>query len=86
MDIKKILLSERGNTLLTNDDSFMAWMKLEPNLWLQVSWFPENYPALNIHSFEATEQEVAKMIQTFSGWMVRKINVDGVKINDGLIA
>ena len=73
-------LNERGNTLLATDDNMVAWLTLEGNLRLEVSWTPDNYPALHVRTVELTDEEIAKHIrQNCGGWYVRRLNIDGVQ-------
>ena len=79
--------TERGNTLLVNGDSFVAWLDLGNHVRLEVSWVPDNYPALNVQTIKRTQEELAEHINTRCvGWDVRKCHIDGVNIVLGYVA
>jgi hypothetical protein len=77
-------LTERGNVLLTNELNLHAYLKLEgENEWLEISFRDENYPALNVSTVTATDEELAGHINNeFGGWQVRKCQVGGVQITE----
>ena len=77
-------LCERGNTLLTgDDDQFVAWLTLEGNKRLEVAYTPGNYPALNVRATEIVDEVLAAHIHAHCvGWLARKCNVKGVKLDD----
>jgi hypothetical protein len=76
---------ERGNTLLVNDAGAMiAWLDLltagspspsshQPVPRLEISWVPDNYPALNVTKVDLSDEQLAKHIrERCCGWLVRK--------------
>ena len=78
----KICETERGNTLLVNGDSFVAWLGMGGNKRLEVSWVPDNYPSLNVQTIERTDAELAEHINTkCCGWYVRKCNIAGLNVD-----
>jgi hypothetical protein len=79
---------ERGNTLLeTGEGNMVAWLDLEGNHRLQVSWCPDNYPALNVSVIELTDEQLAAHINDkCGGWLIRKCNIDGVNDENGSVA
>jgi len=74
-------LCERGNTLVANDGGGMvAWLDLVGNHRLEVSWCPHNYPALNVSVVNLSDEQLAAHINTkCGGWLIRSLNVAGVK-------
>lgn len=70
---------ERGNTLLANDGGGMvAWLDAGGGKRLEVSWQPENYPALNVRMVSLTDAELlAHIAANLSGWHIRKLNLAG---------
>ena len=77
-------ITERGGVLLTNDDGgFQAYLTIPgTDEWKEISWRPENYPALRVSEMTATEEELAKHIQkNFVGWVARKMNLAKVRLN-----
>lgn len=77
-------LTERGGILLVNDGGdFQAWLTVPGTCeWREISWRPDNYPALHTAEVTATEEELAAYIQkNFVGWTVRKMNLPGVKLD-----
>ena len=82
---------ERGNILLIHDEEnwMNGWMRLAPKLWLQVSYRPCNYPALNISAASVSDEELAAHITKEFGnglWFASKLNLDGVELSsDGHI-
>lgn len=78
MNVMELCESERGNTLLVDGDgiSMTCVVDLCDGQWLQVRWFPENYPACNIEGFKMPLEELkAKLQERFSGWYARKNNI-----------
>lgn len=78
-------LSERGNILLVDPDSGInAWLRLgSEQLWLEVAFRYENYPALSINPLEISDAALAAhIVKTFGGtdWIVRKMNIHGVTV------
>lgn len=85
---------ERGNILLTNGhgDAWVGYVRIgehkpdQRNVWLGVSIMPENSPVMNITTFHVTDAELAREIETtYDAWEVRKMNLDGVNVDDGYI-
>jgi hypothetical protein len=81
-------LSERGNILLTGDDGNMvAWLTLEGDRRLEVTFNPGNYPALNVGVVTLTDEQLAAHINgNLGGWHVRKCNIEGVNVENGYVA
>ena len=79
--------TERGNTLLTGDGRLAAWLRLEGNERLEVTYSPGSYPALNVRVVSSTDKQLAKHINAnLGGWFVQKCNLAGVKIDaDGCV-
>lgn len=80
--------SERGNTLLTDDDGGMiAWLDIAGDTRWEVSYQPRNYPALNVRTITTSEEELADHInRKCQGWNIRKCNIDGVNDDNGTVA
>jgi hypothetical protein len=76
-------LCERANTLLVNDGGDMvAWLTIDGDTRVEVTWNPDNYPALNVTFTTLTEDQLVEHINTnLKGWSVRKSNLDGLKID-----
>lgn len=77
-------LTERGGVLLTNDDGgFQAYLTVPgTDEWQEISWRPENYPALRTSNITATEEELTAHIQkNFVGWVARKMNLPKVLLD-----
>jgi len=75
--------TERGNILLVHDEEkwINSWTRLPNGRWIQVSFRDCNYPAYNISTIKATEEELAAHIRKdFGGgcWTANKMNIDGV--------
>lgn len=83
--LEGICETERGNTLLTSEDGNMvAWIDLGDNKRLQITFEPDNYPALSVGALSLTDEELAKHIRTkCGGWYARKLNVEGVELANG---
>jgi hypothetical protein len=78
---------ERGNTLLTADNgAIIAWIGLQGDNRLEVSFYPDNYPALSVQVVKLDEVALATHINTnLSGWYVRRLNLDGVSTRNGYV-
>ena len=51
--------------------------------WLQVEVIPDNYPGLTMNVINNTEAQLADHInKTFGGWVVRRWNINGIKVKD----
>jgi hypothetical protein len=73
---------ERGNTLLsTGEGNIIAWLSLgDNNMRLEVSYCPDNYPALNVKVVNLTDTQLAEHINTkLQGWLIHKCNIEGVE-------
>lgn len=81
-------LCERGNTLLvTGEGNMVAWLDLLGDQRLQVSWCPDNYPALNVTVVTLTDAQLAEHINTrCGGWLIRKCNIEGVNVEGDYVA
>lgn len=73
---------ERGNTLLTDDEGNMvAWITLDGELRMQVSWCPDDYPALRLSLVKLDDERLAAHInERCRGWLIRKCNVEGINM------
>jgi hypothetical protein len=77
-------MTERGGVLLTNDEGgFQAYLTIAgTNEWREISWRPDNYPALHTSVFVATQEELAAHInKNFVGWNARKMNLPRVDLS-----
>ncbi len=67
-----------------------AWIQLsEPELWLEITVRPENYPSLTVSVIKITDEALAKHVQTCAGMFPRKLAgfADLVKLDEmGYIA
>jgi hypothetical protein len=73
---------ERGNTLLSSGEGNMiAWLDLPGGEHrLEVSFTPDNYPALNVQVVDLSDEGLADHINSeLCGWLVHKCSVRGVK-------
>lgn len=82
---------ERGNTWLVNDGGdHIAWFDLPGGQRLEVSVTPGNYPGFYVNVLEpekSTDASLAKHINgKLVGWVVRKCNIPGVKLDGETIA
>jgi hypothetical protein len=70
--------SERGNTLLTNDDEFVAWIKLPGDeMMLEVTYSPGNSPSLYVTLSKWKPKATRKhVLDNLAGWFVRRWNLD----------
>lgn len=76
-----LMETERGNILLTNTEANMmqAYIKVGENVWLAISWIPDDYPSLTVWTMSKTKEELKEYILTHhsSGdWVARKMNID----------
>jgi hypothetical protein len=74
-----------GNTWLVHseEDYHQVYIALndERTRWLAVSIIPNNYPGFNIDTIDQTEQAIAQdIMETNDGWLVRRLNIKGVKV------
>lgn len=78
---------ECGNVWLTNGEGdHYALIDLEGNVRLEVSINQANYPGLHVAIIDANDAKCAAHIQDrFGGWHVRKCNIPGVEVEDGMI-
>ncbi len=77
-------ISERGGTLIVNEDGpdFTAWLSLHGNVRLEIDYRADNYPCLNVRQVEITDAKLSRHInKNIKGWIVRKSNCAGVKID-----
>jgi hypothetical protein len=78
-----ISLTERSGILLGQEDNMNAWLRMDgENQWLQISYRPENYPALNVNQISLTDAELVEHInKNFdTSWSIRKCNIEGVDL------
>lgn len=83
--------NERGNTWLMDDDgNHVMWVNVTDKIRMEISVCPQNYPGLNvcILSLEhSSDEHLAKHIhEKCVGWYARKCNIEGVRIEDDMIA
>jgi phage-related protein len=75
-----LFLNDRGNTLLVRNESMVGWLEVKRNVYLEVAWNPDNYPALNVTMIERTPEEIVEHInKNLTGWFVRKANFNGIR-------
>jgi len=84
------IASEKGNTWLCDDDgNHVAWLRMGDRI-LEVSVTPDNNPGLWARLLSPEESHPEKLAdhinKNLSGWSVRRVNVEGVKIEDGMVA
>jgi hypothetical protein len=84
------MASEKGNTWLCDDDgNHVAWLKMEGRI-LEVSITPDNNPGLYARLLspdECSENKLAEHInKNLKGWLVRRSNIEGIKVKDGMIS
>lgn len=80
-------MNERGNILLSQGDAGInAWLRTEiPNLWLEITFRFENYPALSVTLTEVDDAKLAAHVnRQFGGtdWVVHKMNLPGVTVDN----
>jgi hypothetical protein len=74
---------ERGNTLLRDGDGqFVAWLRVDGDLRLEIAYSPDNYPKLNAAIRKLSDEQLAVHVNLLGGWIVDKCNCPGVNIND----
>ena len=78
---------ERGNILLSHDEEpwMNAWLRLLGDKWLQISYRPCNYPALDVSTVNISDEDLAEHIRTeFEGglWYASKMNIEGVELDE----
>ena len=75
---------ERGQNLFTETDGngdFTAWFAIG-DLWLEIDWRQNNYPALNVRIKPISELDLATHInENLRGWFASKCNIQGVNLN-----
>jgi hypothetical protein len=77
-------VTERSGVLLSNaNGGFQAYLTVPgTGEWKEISWRPENYPALRVSELIVTDDELAAHIQkNFVGWVARKMNLLKVHLN-----
>ena len=82
------VVCERGNTLLSSGEgNIIAWLDLPGEEYrLEVTFNPDNYPALNVRVAELGDAELADHINSeLGGWLVHKCNVSGVRVVSGRV-
>ena len=84
------MASEKGNTWLSDDDgNHVAWLKIGERL-VEISVTPGNSPGLwaRLLPEEESPESVARHInRNLQGWLVRRCNIEGVKIDhDNMVA
>ena len=84
------IASEKGNTWLCDDDgNHFALLKMGDRI-LEVSVTPDNNPGLWARLLSPEECPPVKIAEhinkNLSGWYVRRLSVDGVTVEDGMVA
>jgi hypothetical protein len=79
--------TERGNILLAHNEEpwINAWIRLQGELHLSISYRNCNYPALHVSTVTVTDSELADHInREFGGglWTARKMSINGVYIGE----
>jgi hypothetical protein len=83
--------NERGNTWLMDDDgNHVMWVNVTDKIRMEISICPRDYPGLNVcvlSEQESTDEHLSKHIhEKCVGWYARKCNIEGVRIEDDMIA
>lgn len=77
--------SERGNILLVGDEGyFESWTRplAHTKEWINISWRPDNYPALNVSIHSLTDEELwGNILRNCGGMYVRKLNLAGAPVD-----
>lgn len=75
---------ERGNTMLsTGEGNMVAWLTIDGDTRLEVSYAPDNYPSLNVRTCTLTDTQLAEHINTkLKGWAANKCNCPGVNLDE----
>ena len=77
---------ERGNVLLTSDDSdgvFNAFFRLPGGGYLDISYRNRNYPALYVTALDVSEAELAECINhNCRGMRAVKANLNGLDLDE----
>lgn len=75
----QVVFNERGNNLLVRGNQVIAWLctHKDPMFWLEVTWSPENYPALNVTHIQSDEDELREHVDILlkQGWTARKLSL-----------
>lgn len=70
---------ERGGILLVNSESerFNAWLHQCDDIWLEITWVPDNYPSLNVTLVKISDEDLWRhLVKTFdTTTMIRKLNL-----------
>jgi hypothetical protein len=78
MDLSDLNLTERGGTMLTSEENIIAWLPIQDDVRLEVSYNPSNYPCLNVMTVTLTDQQLVDHINNnLEGWYIQKNNLDG---------
>lgn len=90
MDIDRMLeegINERGNLSFRNEEgSAVLFAYVDDGVWLQAAFTPVNYPAWEVSTFSAVDEDLIEHIhENLDGWYVDKCNLDGVNIYDGRV-
>ena len=79
ISLDDLSLCERGNTLLVDGPNMVAWLSLQGSDRLEVSWCPDNYPALTVQVVRISDAELATHINTeLVDWTILKCQLSGV--------
>jgi len=86
-----LLVSEKGNTWLCDDDgNHVAWFKIEGR-FVEVSVTPGNSPGFYLRALPDEENDPDKIARhingSLQGWQVRRTNIPGIEVDsDGTVA
>lgn len=88
--LEEWMASEKGNTWLCDDDgNHFALLKMGDRI-LEVSVTPDNNPGLWARLLSPEESSPSKIAdhvnKNLSGWTIRRLNLEGVKVEDGMVA
>jgi hypothetical protein len=86
-----LLVSEKGNTWLCDDDgNHVAWFKIEGR-FVEVSVTPGNSPGFYLRLLtekECCDEKIARHVnKNLRGWHVVRMNIAGIEVDsDGMVA
>ena len=72
------LESEKGNTMLTNGDCLVVWIKLDERYHLEITDTPGNSPRFYVSVTESSPENLRQhVIENLEGWHVVRWNLPG---------
>lgn len=81
--------TERGNVMLSSHElysQFNAWIALYEDVWLEISYRPENYPALLVSLVRISEDELFDhLVESYydsAEWCIDKLNLSTYSADD----